>query len=212
MKKIILFSLLIPQFLFSQNWVDDMLNPENNFYETQKEFNDYWENKTIEKGKGWKQFKRWENFIEQRVFPDGIQHPEILFEEATRLQNSSSMMPPNIWTQVGPDNVPLYGTGQKRGIGRVNTIAFHPTNPNKIYVGAPAGGFWKSDNGGQTWTTTTDCKVGIGKTHPCFCELINVWGSNDGVAVNADILHRNIIGNNKNKIWFFRGEKPRKKK
>ena len=146
MKKIILLSLLIPQFLFSQNWVDDMLNPENNFYETQKEFNDYWENKTIEKGKGWKQFKRWENFIEQRVFPEGIQHPEILFEEATRLQNSSSMMPPNIWTQVGPDNVPLYGTGQKRGIGRVNTIAFHPTNPNKIYVGAPAGGFWKSDN------------------------------------------------------------------
>ena len=107
MKKIILLSILIPQFLFSQNWVDDMLNPENNFYETQKEFNDYWENKTIEKGKGWKQFKRWENFIEQRVFPDGIQHPEILFEEATRLQNSSPVMPPNIWTQVGPDNVPF---------------------------------------------------------------------------------------------------------
>ena len=26
----------------------------------------------------------------------------------------------------------------------------------QIYIGAPAGGFWKSINGGQTWETTTD--------------------------------------------------------
>ena len=162
MKKYLLILIILPQLLFSQQWVEDMLNPNNNFYDIQKEFNDYWENKTIEKGKGWKQFKRWENFIEQRVFPDGVQYPGILFEEAARLQNSSSVMPPNIWTQVGPDNVPLYGTGQKRGIGRVNTIAFHPTDPNKIYVGAPAGGFWKSNNGGQTWTTTTDFLTNLG--------------------------------------------------
>ena len=81
MKKILLILFVFPQLLFSQSWVDDMQNPNNNFYDIQKEFNDYWENKTIEKGKGWKQFKRWENFIEQRVFPDGVMHPEILFFE-----------------------------------------------------------------------------------------------------------------------------------
>ena len=165
MKKCFLILLILPQFLFSQQWVEDMQNPENNFYDIQREFNDYWENKTIEKGKGWKQFKRWENFIEQRVFPDGVMHPEILLNEYQNLQTSNNqfrMLPPNVWTQVGPDNVPLQANGTKRGIGRVNTIAFHPTNPNIIYVGAPAGGFWKSVNGGQTWITTTDFLTNLG--------------------------------------------------
>jgi len=164
MKKL-LFLLLIPQFLFSQTWIDKMQDPSENFYDTQKEFNDYWENKTIEKGKGWKQFKRWENFIEQRVFPDGVQHPELLLEEYNNLQqanNQFKMLPPNIWSQVGPSNVPLESSGRKRGIGRLNTIAFHPTDANIIYVGAPAGGFWKSENGGQTWQTSTDFLANLG--------------------------------------------------
>ena len=129
MKKILIF-LLVPQFLFAQNWIEKMQDPNENFYDVQKEFNDYWENKTIEKGKGWKQFKRWENFTEQRVFPDGVQHPELLWEEYNSLQSASnqfSMLPPNVWNQVGPSNVPLESSGRKRGIGRVNTIAFHPT-------------------------------------------------------------------------------------
>ena len=140
MKRILLL-LLIPQFLFSQDWIEKMQDPSQNFYDVQKEFNEYWENKTIEKGKGWKQFKRWENFIEQRVFPDGIQHPEILLEEYNNARNANNkfkMLPPNIWSQVGPSNVPLESSGRKRGIGRLNTIAFHPTDPNTIYVGAPA--------------------------------------------------------------------------
>ncbi len=164
MKKILLL-LLLPCFVYPQSWIDKMQNPSNNFYDTQKDFEEYWENKTMEKGKGWKQFKRWENFIEQRVFPDGIMHPEILYTEYQNLQSASNqfrVMPPNVWIQVGPNNVPLQANGTKRGIGRVNTIAFHPTDANIIYVGAPAGGFWKSVNGGQTWTTTTDFLTNLG--------------------------------------------------
>jgi len=162
MKKILLISLLFPFLSFSQSWIDMMQDPSNNFYDTQKEFEDYWRNKTIEKGKGWKQFKRWENFIRPRVFPDGIQHPELLFQESQINNHTFNMNPPNIWSQIGPDNVPLESSGRKRGIGRVNTIAFHPTNPNIIYIGAPAGGFWKSINGGQTWETTTDFLTNLG--------------------------------------------------
>ena len=44
----------------------------------------------------------------------------------------------------------------KRGIGRVNTISFHPTDPNSFILVNCTGGFWKSDNGGQTWSTSTD--------------------------------------------------------
>ena len=62
MKKILLF-LFFPTLIYSQSWVESMQDPNINFYDTQKEFEDYWEDRTIEKGKGWKQFKRWENFI-----------------------------------------------------------------------------------------------------------------------------------------------------
>ena len=130
MKKLLLAFIIFPFLTFSQNWIDMMQDPSNNFYQTQNAFNSFWEGKTIEKGKGWKQFKRWENFVEQRVYPDGILQPQILFEERERLNSMNTsfrMMPPNVWTQVGPDNVPLEGSGRKRGIGRLNSIVFHPT-------------------------------------------------------------------------------------
>ena len=84
-----------------------------------------------------------------------------MYEEYLRLQNNSIPISSNIWTQVGPDNVPIQGNGDKRGIGRVNTV-IHPTDPNKIYIGAPAGGFWKSNDGGQTWSTSTDFLNNLG--------------------------------------------------
>ena len=187
MKKLLIL-LLTPQLLFAQIWIDKMQDPSENFYEVQREFDEYWENKTIEKGKGWKQFKRWENFMAPRVFPDGVQHPELLLEEYNNLQaanNQFNMLPPNIWSQVGPSNVPLESSGRKRGIGRVNTIAFHPTDANTIYVGAPAGGFWKSVNGGQTWQTSTDFLANLGVSdialHPTNPDTIYIiTGDRDG--------------------------------
>jgi hypothetical protein len=164
MNKLLLF-LLFPSLLFSQSWIDLMQDPSNNFYDTQKEFEDFCENKTIEKGKGWKQFKRWENFIKPRVYPDGIQYPSILFEEYNKLNvlnNEFKMLPTNSWSQVGPDDVPLQSNGSKRGIGRVNSVAFHPSDPNTIYIGAPAGGLWKSVDSGLSWTTTTDFLTNLG--------------------------------------------------
>ena len=53
--------LLFFSFTFkSQDWVNKMLDPNVNFYQTQSSFNTYWQNKPIEKGKGYKQFRRWE--------------------------------------------------------------------------------------------------------------------------------------------------------
>ena len=188
MKKLLFIFIFLPILTLSQEWIDMMQNSDQNFYQTQNAFNDFWEDKTIEKGKGWKQFKRWENFIEQRVYPDGILQPQILFEENQSLKsrnNNFQMLPPNVWTQVGPDNVPLEGSGRKRGIGRLNSIVFHPSDPNILYVGAPAGGFWKSINGGQTWFTSTDFLNNLGVSdiaiHPNNPDtLFIVTGDRDG--------------------------------
>jgi photosystem II stability/assembly factor-like uncharacterized protein len=50
------------------------------------------------------------------------------------------------WQQIGP-----FTTG-----GRVTAIATHPTDPNTFYVGAAAGGLWKTSDHGKTWQSLTD--------------------------------------------------------
>ena len=37
-----------------------------------------------------------------------------------------------------------------------NIVHVDPSNANTIYLGAPAGGIWKSTNNGSTWTPLTD--------------------------------------------------------
>ena len=56
---------------FAQDYVQMMRDPNVNFYDVQQAFNSYWEGKTIEKGKGYKAFRRWEAYMAPRVYPSG---------------------------------------------------------------------------------------------------------------------------------------------
>ena len=47
----------------------------------------------------------------------------------------------------------------------VNCIAFDPINHNTIWIGSPAGGLWKSSDGGSNWDTNTDNLPVIGVSH-----------------------------------------------
>ena len=50
--------------IFSQEWMQKIHDPNANFYHIQKDFNNYWSVRdNTEKGKGYKAFKRWENFV-----------------------------------------------------------------------------------------------------------------------------------------------------
>lgn len=51
---------------------------------------------------------------------------------------------------------PSTSAGGYSGIGRINCIAFHPTIANTFWVGTPAGGLWKTTDGGTTWSTNTN--------------------------------------------------------
>jgi len=56
----------------------------------------------------------------------------------------------NTWYSMGPENVSFdLTTGE--GIGRIDKIAFHPTNPNIIFAGSPHGGLFKTVNNGANW-------------------------------------------------------------
>jgi photosystem II stability/assembly factor-like uncharacterized protein len=51
------------------------------------------------------------------------------------------------WKNIGPD----VHTNKYNGVGRVDRMAFHPTDANTLYVGSPTGGLWKSTDGGKNW-------------------------------------------------------------
>ena len=68
-----LIFLLTVNFAHAQkNWAQDIHNDEKSLYEVQESFENYWHDKIIGKGKGWKPFKRREAFMEPRVFPSGF--------------------------------------------------------------------------------------------------------------------------------------------
>ena len=70
------------------------------------------------------------------------------------------------WIAKGPINTPIIlSNGKKRGNGRINCIAFDPIDTNIIWVGSPSGGIWKSDDGGNSWSTNTDNLPVIGISH-----------------------------------------------
>jgi PKD repeat protein len=143
-------------------WVKMMKDPTVNFFKVQKAFNTYWKDRKITKGCGWKVFKRWEYMMQSRILPNGDRPtPELAehaYEEFLRSNNTSY----GNWVSMGPATIPLPGPAGYEGLGRVNTISFHPTDPNKFYIGAPSGGMWQTSDGGQTWTTHTDTLPTLG--------------------------------------------------
>ncbi|MDD2527652.1 MAG: T9SS type A sorting domain-containing protein [Lentimicrobiaceae bacterium] len=144
-------------------WIEMMKDPSANFYETQRAFNVYWEGREVTKGSGYKPFKRWEYMMQQRVSPEGIRP---LAERNIRAfsEYTSTRAPQtnaSNWQPLGPFTVPS-GQNGYRGLGRVNAIAFHPTDENTVYIGAPSGGLWKTTDNGLTWVSFTDVLPTLG--------------------------------------------------
>ncbi|HNL28963.1 MAG TPA: T9SS type A sorting domain-containing protein [Saprospiraceae bacterium] len=154
--------------LFSQNWINDLVEEGKplNFYEIQKKANEYWTtHDPTEKGKGFKPYKRWENYWENRLMEDGTFPPAGItnrnfqkYLKSHPLKQAEKALAGANWTSIGPNST----DGGYAGIGRINAIAFHPTNNNIIYLGSPGGGFWKTTNGGVNWTCTTDNLSSLG--------------------------------------------------
>ncbi len=145
-------------------WIEMMQDENANFFETQKAFNMYWENREVTKGSGWKPFKRWENNMRTRVDENGKRpNPSAIYEahEKLKAQPSRKSNSGN-WNSLGPISLPAPYEPTPSGLGRLNAIAFHPTNQNKLYVGAPAGGLWITDDNGENWITTTDRLATLG--------------------------------------------------
>lgn len=135
-----------------------------NFYEMQAAYNKYFNEHATEKeiaGQENKktQFERWQWYWEQRVDKQGnFPAPAIIYNEWKKyVESHSSQLAKTAsssgnWVGLGPSTSP----GGYEGLGRVNCFAFDPVNANTIWVGTPAGGLWKTIDGGITWATSTD--------------------------------------------------------
>jgi PKD repeat protein len=139
-------------------WIEMMQDPTINFHAVQSAFNTYWKERPVTRGCGWKPFKRWEYMMKQRILPGGVRPSEdATFNAYTGYmqQMAGSRSLSGNWVNIGPFSLPQGGKGY-RGLGRINAIGIHPTDANTIYIGAPAGGLWKTTDQGLNWTSTTD--------------------------------------------------------
>lgn len=128
-----------------------------------------------------KQFERWAYLWKDRIgkegkFPNentGYYNVEILDGKGkivTKTKNTNSQRTSaETWINIGPQENPVpNGYSNYPQLGRLNTFLRikHPTNraQDVLFVGAPAGGLWKSTDNGATWSAKLDNVAGIGVT------------------------------------------------
>ncbi len=170
--------------VFAQVWKNQLPSnkEEFSFYDYKKAFYDYWKPYNVEQGyymkdgkkikaPGWKQFKRWEWDMEGQINPKTGEFPkksanqvysewkrEKEIQPKTKDNNVLAIPENDNWINFGPNN----SSGGYSGIGRINCVAFHPTDNNTYWVGAPAGGLWKTTDNGNSWTCLTDNNEALG--------------------------------------------------
>jgi len=109
-----------------------------------------------------RQLKRWwryEWYMSSRLGPNGefvninqkmIEATGIQQSRTTRSGNRDNIIESSTatWGPLGPLNT-------ESGIGRVDRLAFHPTDADIVYAGTTAGGLWRTTDAGANWSNLT---------------------------------------------------------
>lgn len=165
------------------------------FQEIQKEAEAWYRDRDQGRGSGYKQFKRWEYLVQDRLDENGVpvnfsrmiwDASQGLSSKVKRGETKSAGGCQADWNILAPiDGYTTSPGGYNPGLGRVNVVAFHPFDPNVVFCGTPAGGLWKTTNLGGSWTPLTDHLPSIGVSgiaiHPSNPGLIYILtGDGDG--------------------------------
>jgi PKD repeat protein len=172
----------------------NFIDPAENFYDTQKRLNKHFkkyqreiehEQKERSEGKGkagaeeeqelagYELYKRWEYYMEPRVYPSGdktlasraYEEYELFRSQHTyqNRQSNNNSVQSSTWAALGPFGDPTGGNA-----GRINAVRFDPSAPNGVWICTPDGGLWNTTNNGTSWTTNTDQLSLIGNSDVCF--------------------------------------------
>lgn len=169
-----------------QPWLIDRSIPFSEIYTV---IEAYYANREKGRGSGYKQWVRWAMDQDMRLAASGqrINFVDVALAEYSRYaltHETADRSNTGNWSLVGPTDYVRNG-GWNGGVGRVNCVAFHPTNPNVLWAGTPAGGLWRTDNLGSSWTPLTDGMPQIGisgiAVHPTDPNIIYILtGDGDG--------------------------------
>ena len=179
-KKILIF--LLGSFLFStfsiaqnKNFRTSTLEKNSNYFKivkNQREKLELIKNNTDRKSKKKvKQFERWAAFWKDRITTSGsfvsATHTfnEIRKEKKRVNQERQRSSRVVSWSLIGPSTPPVSSVSFYPGMGRINTVAFNGADTNTMYIGSPAGGVWKTTNGGTSWTPKGDNNANLGVSH-----------------------------------------------
>ena len=235
--------------LFSQNIPDDLarrLHGKTNLSEIMQVVNNYYdfgrlqteqvrtsgeqnENADVESPYlFWKRFEYyWRSRLDENGNVGSNVSKKILEGYANYVQSrtTNSAQSPlssyGFWNPFGPSVITHYGQGYASGYGRVNCIAFHPTDPSTLYIGLPQGGIWKTVDNGSNWFPLTDQipSTGVGgivvdHANPNFIYVLtgDGDGSTGGFVVNygyaqssVGVLKSTDAGNSWQKTGDFPG-------
>jgi len=103
-------------------------------------------------------------WVAERAYPNDSFDSSVYYEFARsitqttpRFSNVRTMA--NQWRFLGPTNLDIpyrIYYGQRPINGRVNALAYHPTDANTYYLGGANGGVWKTTDAGATWMPLSD--------------------------------------------------------
>ncbi|MFM7218440.1 MAG: T9SS type A sorting domain-containing protein [Bacteroidota bacterium] len=157
---LISFHLLDCDVLFAQQ--APSFPPSTDFQSLQRKFNTWKSDTKPDQRRQWKSFKRWE--WETQLHTDFSGNTQKTADYLSTLQRLAEEKQTNrqarstgIWYPVGPYDLPQNLTGyMQNGMGRVNCMAFHPTDSNTWFVGVAQGGLWKTTDYGSSYVPLTD--------------------------------------------------------
>ena len=162
------FYILLVLFLFmSSSWSQEysrMISTGTyTVQEIQAEAEAYFAIVGVERGKGYKPYKRWEYQALRNMDENGmLKSPEFYYNE---LQNYNNYLNHNAaysrtsiegdWVELGPTTW-NQTSGWNPGVGRITSLAVDESDNDHIIVGANTGGVWRTTDGGVNWTVLTD--------------------------------------------------------
>lgn len=162
------------QNLYSQDWMQDMFGDKAkgdiNFFEIREKAQSFFKYEQEEyysrffklndnpelnysKIRSYISYKRWEEYWSNHITPEGIPvSPLTEYNEFIKFREGQSKDLTASWVNINRTEAP----GGYWGMGRIREIAFHPTDPDIIWLGADQGGIWKTEDNGLTYTPVGD--------------------------------------------------------
>jgi len=137
--------------LKNKNRLDDIARELKNYYKDPATINRIG---PVQAERQSKQWRRWLWYMSSRVGEKGelVNIEQKNFEaNGNQLQRKQPndvglLSTAGTWSLLGPTNT-------TSGIGRVDRLAFHPTDPDIVYAGTTAGGLWRTTDAGTNWSS-----------------------------------------------------------